>query len=551
MNLLLPLLHLDSARSDIPRFINSHLEEVCAREESKVLIEALTECLTNLQSQTWRLVRSSKLSDPEVATRVMIALLGTQPLVVNYHSGVLDGVVGRLGLTSPGMTEFTCSPSEGMLSRFMKDLECSIKADDSGKSMGWSIQGGLHTEYSSDFMQRNRDEIHCVFHNNLLPNLIKDLDALCLSEPASPPQPRGRLDHKQLIEQFKEMRVEGRKTLFSTLVDCAKGFLTAEDRDQMANLIRPDPAPLPLATSTVTTVITTIGDTPLNAVPQLPVTTTPASLTMTTIAAVVTTVITPVMMTTLAVAMTTAITPVTLAAPIDVMSQGGAVSSAQQITTPVGEVAGAITTVAVNEVPATPQVPGSIAFPVIPSIPGTFPSTSWSQPAVGTFTTPSGSTHPVSHPIIIQPSDQRPPPGIVIGVEGLTLPSDPAAMVTVTVARLVDPLGSCTLLQGLASHQAASTTSHVGVSIAPTMIGTIHGPGVPGHIATVGGSVEPVVSTSTSHEGESNIFMVVEDDDEIVEVGTAQGFTKIMEPKKEKVDQPHASRGQGMGGGAS
>ena len=68
MNLSLPLLHLDLARSDIARFINSRLEEVCAKEESKVLIEALTECLTNLQSQTWRLVRSSKLSDPKVAT---------------------------------------------------------------------------------------------------------------------------------------------------------------------------------------------------------------------------------------------------------------------------------------------------------------------------------------------------------------------------------------------------------------------------------------------------------------------------------------------------
>ena len=408
--------------------------------------------------------------------------------------------------------------------------------------MGWSIQGGLHTEYSSDFMQRNRGVIHCVFCDNLLPNLIKNLDALRLSELASPPQPRGRLDHEQLIEQFKEMRVEERKTLFSTQVDRAKGFLTVKDRDQMANLIRPDPAPLPLVTSTVTPVMTTIGDTPLNAVPQLPVTTTPASLTMTTIAAVVTTVITPVTTTTPAVAMTTVITPVTLAVPINVTPQGGTVSSAQQITTPIGEAAGAIATVAVSEVPATPQVPSSIAFSVIPSIPGTFPSNSRSQPVVGTFTTQSGSTHPVSHPIIIQPSDQRLPPGIVMGVEGLTLPSDPAATVTVTMARLVDPLGSCTSLQGLASHQAASATSHVGVSTAPAVIGTIHGPGVPGHIAMVGGSVENVVSASTSCEGESNIFMVVEDDDEIVEVGTAQGFTKIVEPK-EKVDPPHTSRG--------
>ena len=79
------------------------------------------------------------------------------------------------------------------------------------------------------------------------------------------------------------------------------------------------------------------------------------------------------------------------------------------------------------------------------------------------------------------------------------------------------------------------------------MIGTIHGPGTPG------GSVEPVVSASTSCEEESNVFMVVEDDDddEVVEVGTTQGFTKIVELKREKVDPPHASRGRGVGDGVS
>ena len=128
-------------------------------------------------------------------------------------------------------------------------------------------------------------------------------------------------------------------------------------------------------------------------------------------------------------------------------------------------------------------------------------------------------------------------------------------MVTATVARLVEPLGSHTSLQGLAGHEAAVATSCIGVSTAATVIGTINGPGVPRHIAAIRGSIKPVVSASTSQQEGSIIFMVVEDDDEIVEVGTAQGFTKIMEPKKEKVDPPpippHASRGQGMGGGAS
>ena len=312
----------------------------------------------------------------------------------------------------------------------------------------------------------------------------------------------------------------------------------------MANLIRPDPVPLPPATSTTAPVETTIGGMPPETLPPPLVTTTTVSLATTTITAVVTTAITPVTMTTPAMAVTAVITSVTPAAPIGVMPQEGTVSSAQQLTVSMGETAEAITTVAVSEVPATSHISSSVAFTVIPSIPGTFPSASQSQPVVGTFTTPSGVAHPMSHPIIIQPPDQRPPSRIITGVEGLTLPSDPTATVTVTMARLVNPLDPRTLLQGLTSHQAVSATSQVGVSATPNVIGTIHGPGTPGLIAAVEGSIEPVVSASTCHEGECNIVMVVGDDeDDIGEVGMAQGFTKIVELKEEKMDPPHTSRG--------
>ena len=139
-----------------------------------------------------------------------------------------------------------------------------------------------------------------------------------------------------------------------------------------------------------------------------------------------------------------------------------------------------------------------------------------------------------------------------MGVEGLTFPSDLAATVTATVAWLVDPAGSLTLLQGLASHQAAIATLQVGRSTTTTVISTIHGPSLPGPITAVGGSIKPVVSSSTSQGEMSNIFMVVEDDDDIVEMGMAQGFTKIVEPKKERTDPPsippHTSRDQGIGG---
>ena len=94
------------------------------------------EHLINLQSQTWQLVQSPKLSDPEVANRVMIALLGTQPLVVNYHSGVLDGVTRRLSLAPPGVKNPPSSPEARMLQQFTLNLEHAVKKDDSGKAMG-------------------------------------------------------------------------------------------------------------------------------------------------------------------------------------------------------------------------------------------------------------------------------------------------------------------------------------------------------------------------------------------------------------------------------
>ena len=83
------------------------------------------------------------------------------------------------------------------------------------------------------------------------------------------------------------------------------------------------------------------------------------------------------------------------------------------------------------------------------------------------------------------------------------------------------------------------------MSTSTTIIDTIHGPGLPGHITVAGGSTEPW----------DQVFMVVEDDDDIVDEGRAQGFTTIIEPKRERTDPPsilpHASRGCRVGGGAS
>ena len=78
----------------------------------------------------------------------------------------------------------------------------------------------------------------------------------------------------------------------------------------MANFIRPDPAPLPPATTSVAPVVTRPGDTPPGVMPQPPVTTSSTLTPMATTAVVVTTAITLVTTTASAIA-TTAVPPVT------------------------------------------------------------------------------------------------------------------------------------------------------------------------------------------------------------------------------------------------
>ena len=133
-----------------------------------------------------------------MAIRVPVALVGTQPLVVNYHSGVLEGVARRLGLLPPGVTNPPNTAPEGMLRRFMASLEVALKKDDAGQPVGWSIQGGLHSNYAEDFITRRTRSIPPVFTDSLLPNLIRDMDALRLGEPEVPSCPRPPLQAEDL-----------------------------------------------------------------------------------------------------------------------------------------------------------------------------------------------------------------------------------------------------------------------------------------------------------------------------------------------------------------
>ena len=227
-------MQLEGAQEDMDRFLEERLQAVCARQETKVLLEAVVERLTNLQSSIWRLATSNKFSDIEVALRVLVGLIGTQPLVVNFHSDVLEGVAGRLGPALPGVKNPPSSAPEGMLRSFIASLEKAVKADDAGQAAGWSIQGGLHTCYAGDFTTHRADDIPSVFKSSLLPGLIKEMDNLRLQELAVPPRPHPRLTTEDLVNEFKQLNVEGARSLFSAVIEAARVHLDAKTMEKLA-----------------------------------------------------------------------------------------------------------------------------------------------------------------------------------------------------------------------------------------------------------------------------------------------------------------------------
>ena len=102
-------LPLEAAHGDMEELMWSHLQELSSQTESRELIGALSQKLTNHTSRVQELVQVLELAEGEVSLQVIIGLGAHQPLVANFFPGILEGLVGRLGLAPPGITNLPTS----------------------------------------------------------------------------------------------------------------------------------------------------------------------------------------------------------------------------------------------------------------------------------------------------------------------------------------------------------------------------------------------------------------------------------------------------------
>ena len=101
LRVALPLTRLDEAREEMEKFIQSRLEELRSPQETKNLIGELSSRVTDHRGRVRELLCSKPLRHPEVVLLIMVGLAADRPIESNFFPGLLEGLLGSLGMAAP------------------------------------------------------------------------------------------------------------------------------------------------------------------------------------------------------------------------------------------------------------------------------------------------------------------------------------------------------------------------------------------------------------------------------------------------------------------
>ena len=82
------------------KFIQSRLRELQSQRETKNLIEELSSRITDHRGRVRQLLRSKPLRHPEVVPLILVGLAADRPLESNFFPGLLEGLLGSLGIAA-------------------------------------------------------------------------------------------------------------------------------------------------------------------------------------------------------------------------------------------------------------------------------------------------------------------------------------------------------------------------------------------------------------------------------------------------------------------
>ena len=207
---LLPVTLFDAAQKDIKAFLEARRDSLGAAQGTAVLIEACVERLSNLNDGLHAILQDPALDDPAVAGRVQLHLTATQPLVNNYFSGLLEGVLGLLGLNPKARGAVSGKVSDGLSQYYARTLKELLSTDSGGYQTDWEpdqvalAPGDMHLGYLANFSCRRGNLVHPVFDSTLMDEILGPLQELKLEDTVALREPRAFSTQEELWDALKQ-----------------------------------------------------------------------------------------------------------------------------------------------------------------------------------------------------------------------------------------------------------------------------------------------------------------------------------------------------------
>ena len=199
-------------------FIQSRLEELRSPQETKNLIRELSSRVTDHRGQVRELLRSEPLRHPEVILLIMVGLAADRPIESNFFPGLLEGLLGSLGMAAPREGNPPTSSPEGAghaWSTAMHEAISQIEQKEVEAPEAVGLPPNLDLRYEEGFLKKQRHLIPLVFWDPLfIPKMAKAVfrvakplvvskalpSARSRKVSSTPPQPGGGGPKQQVLK---------------------------------------------------------------------------------------------------------------------------------------------------------------------------------------------------------------------------------------------------------------------------------------------------------------------------------------------------------------
>ena len=159
------------------KFIQSRLEELRSPQETKNLIGEHSSRITDHRGRVRELLRSKPLRHPEVIPLIMVGLAVDRPLESNFFPGLLEELLGSLGIAAPGEGNPPTSSREGAghaWSTAVHEAVSQIEQRDAETPEAVGLPPNLNLRYEESFLETQGHLIPPVFSDPIfIPKMAK------------------------------------------------------------------------------------------------------------------------------------------------------------------------------------------------------------------------------------------------------------------------------------------------------------------------------------------------------------------------------------------